>query len=59
MICISFVLVFVKTLDQLILYFELTVYVGVVNESTVSNTLQFELGSLLPNSAYGPSIVLP
>lgn len=36
-----------------------TVYVGVVNESTVSNTLQFELGSLIPNSAYGPSIVLP
>lgn len=36
-----------------------TVYVGVVNQSSVSGTLQYELGTVIPDSAFGTSILLP
>lgn len=36
-----------------------TVYVGVVNQSSVSGTLQYELGTVIPDSAFGSSILLP
>lgn len=36
-----------------------TVYVGVVNESSVYGTLQYELGSVIPTSSFGTSYLLP
>ena len=36
-----------------------TVYVGVVNQSSVSGTLQYELAAILSESYYGTSILLP
>ena len=34
-------------------------YVGVVNESSVYGTLQYELGSVIPTSSFGTSYLLP
>ncbi len=34
-------------------------YVGVVNQSSISGTLQYELGTIIPATAYGESILLP
>ena len=36
-----------------------TVYVGVVNGSSVDGTLQYELGTTLADSAFGTDILLP
>jgi len=36
-----------------------TVYVGVVNQSSISGTLQYELGTVIPDSAFGTNILLP
>ncbi len=36
-----------------------TVYVGVVNQSSVSGTLQYELGTIIPESAFVEHILLP
>lgn len=36
-----------------------TVYVGVVNQSSVSGTLQYELATILSESYYGTNILLP
>lgn len=36
-----------------------TVYVGVVNRSSISGTLQYELGTQIPKEAFGIDILLP
>ena len=36
-----------------------TVYVGVVNQSTVSGTLQYELETFISKTAFGDDILLP
>lgn len=39
--------------------FETTVYIGVVNKSSIDGTLQYELGTTIPNSAFAADITLP
>jgi hypothetical protein len=36
-----------------------TVYVGVVNQSSIAGTLQYEVGTILSESAFGIDFLLP
>lgn len=36
-----------------------TVYAGIVNQSSINGTLQYELESIIPDSAFGSSLILP